>query len=81
PSDHSVITYFCYVLLDFATSDRELEELPLANVLHVAETLGIKEALIPLARKELKLRKNQIDQWDQTKLKILESGKLAKQNR
>ena len=70
----SLVSYFCYVLLDFATADRELDELPLANALQVAEKLGMKEALLPLARKEMKLRKNQIEQWDRTKLQILESA-------
>lgn len=80
-SDDSLVTYLCYVLLDFATADRELDEMPLANVLQVAETLGIKEGLMPLARKELKLRKNQLDQWDQTKLQILENGMRLKLTR
>ncbi len=74
----SLTNYFCYVLLDFASADRELEELPLANALQIAESLGFKETFMPMARKELKLRKNQIDQWDRTKLQILEAAKLAK---
>ena len=74
----SLTNYFCYVLMDFASADRELEELPLANALQIAESLGFKETFMPMARKELKLRKNQIDQWDRTKLQILEAAKLAK---
>ena len=78
PNTHSIISYFCFVLLDFATADRELEELPLANALMISEKLGLKEPLIPMARKEMKLRKNQIDQWDRTKHHILESTHVSK---
>ena len=53
--------YFCYLLLDFASSDRELEEVPLAATLKVADQLGIQDRFVELARQELRLRKNQID--------------------
>ena len=78
PNTNSLNSYFCFVLLDFATADRELEELPLANALLIAEKHGLKEYLIPMARKEMKLRKNQIDEWDQTKHQILESTTASK---
>lgn len=67
----SVTNYLCYVLLDVATADRNLDELPIASVLDTAETWGFKEQLIPMLRKELKLRKNQIEQCDREKAKIL----------
>ena len=73
-STDSLVNYFCYVLLDFATADRELDEMALASVLDVAEKWNIKEALIPLIRKEMKLRKNQVELCDRTKSDILASA-------
>jgi len=66
--------YFCYVLLDFATADRELDEPPLAAALQIAEELGIKARLIELARQELRLRKNQLDKIDDRKTTILQEA-------
>lgn len=63
--------YYCYVLMDFVAADRDLEELPLAAALTLAETLGIKDRLSELARKELRLRKKQLDKIDQTKTELL----------
>jgi hypothetical protein len=73
-STEALVNYFCYVLLDFATADRDLDELPLASVLCVAEKWKIKDALLPLLRKEMKLRKNQVELCDRTKADILAAG-------
>jgi hypothetical protein len=70
--------YFCYVLLDFVSADRELDEPPLAAALQVAEDLGIKQRFIEVARQELRLRKNQIEKVDDRKAAILlEADKSA----
>lgn len=53
--------YYCYVLLDFAVADRELEEAPLAAALLMAEELGFGERFRQLALKELNLRKKQLE--------------------
>ncbi len=73
-SKDAVASYLAYILLDFATADRSLEELPLANSLQIAEELGIKEVFVSIARKELKLRKNQIDQCDRSKDEIIRNS-------
>ncbi len=73
-STESLVNYFCYVLLDFATADRDLDEVPLASVLGVAEKWNIKDALIPMVRKEMKLRKNQVELCDRTKADVLASA-------
>ena len=67
----SLCEYYCFLLLDFITADRELEEPPLAAALQLAEELGIKPKLIELIRRELKLRKNQLDSIDKNKETIL----------
>jgi hypothetical protein len=67
----SVGDYYCYVLLDFITADRDIDEPSLAAALLLAEQLGIKLRLKQLARKELKLRKNQLEKVDDGKTRLL----------
>jgi len=54
-TDKPLIDYYCYVLLDFVTIDRELEEGSLAAALVLAESLELKQRLMEIARKELRL--------------------------
>jgi len=67
----SLRDYFCFVLLDFVSADRDLEEAPLAAAIELADQLQIKARFLELARKELKLRKNQVEKIDRDKEKIL----------
>jgi len=53
--------YFCYVMLDFAVADRDLEEAPLAAAMLLSDALGLGERFRQLAVKELKLRKKQME--------------------
>ncbi len=55
----SVRDYFCYLLLDFAAVDPELEEEPLRAAFVLASRLGWDERLESLAVKELKLKKRE----------------------
>ena len=59
--DKALHDYFCYVLLDFAYADRELEEAPLAHAIGVADFIGLQERFCEIAGKELKLRKKQLE--------------------
>ncbi len=52
--------YYCYVLLDFAAADRDLEEAPLAAALLTSDELGMGERFRQLAGKELNIRKKQL---------------------
>lgn len=71
-SDHaSLQDYYCYVLLDFATADSELDRSPLAAALALSEQLQIKDRLSEIARKELRLRKRQLQQIDTEKSQLL----------
>lgn len=67
----SIRDYWCYILLDFVTADRELEEPPLAAALQVAEQTSIKPRFLELLRQELKLRKNVLERIDKNKEQIL----------
>jgi hypothetical protein len=70
-SDNNLSDYYCYVLMDFVTSDRQLEELPLAAALTLAEKLGLKTRFGEIAIKELRLRKKQFSKIDEAKEKLL----------
>ncbi|RCS55158.1 hypothetical protein DTL36_02985 [Bremerella cremea] len=72
--DQLLLDYYCYVLLDFVTVDRDLEECPLAASLILAEHAGIQSRFTEIVRKELKLRKNQLDRIDREKNKIVENA-------
>jgi hypothetical protein len=63
--------YYCYVLLDFVTSDRDLEELPLAAALVLTEKLGLKGRFVEIAKRELRLRKKQLEKLDHKKTELL----------
>jgi len=73
----SLRDYFCYVMLDFISADRDLEEPPVAVALLVAEQLGVKSRLIDLIRQDIKLRKNQVDRIDGQKEKIIAEADRA----
>lgn len=59
--DRKMRDYYCYVLLDFAVADRDLEEAPLAAALLMSDDLGLGERFRQLAVKELSLRKKQME--------------------
>jgi len=58
--DDATREYFCYLLLDFATVDRELEDVPLAAAWQWGERLGINNRLEKLITRELGLGKRQL---------------------
>jgi hypothetical protein len=59
--DDSVADYCCYLLLDFCTADADLEEAPLAEAFEFSQRLRLSDRFEALVRKELKLKKKQID--------------------
>ena len=63
--------YVNYLLLDFATSERECEDMPLAATLDLADRFSISESFQELAKKELRLRVKQIRELDKKKQDML----------
>lgn len=63
--------FACYVLLDFAAADPDLEEAPLAAAHAVAERLGWDDRLEELAAKELGLTKRKLAQVRRERDRIL----------
>ena len=59
-ASNNVRDYFCYLLLDFAAVDSELEDEPLRAALALAGELGWAERIESLAAKELKLKKRDV---------------------
>jgi hypothetical protein len=73
----SVLEYYCFLLLDFVAVERDLEELPIAAALTIAEQLDVKPRLIELLRQEIKLRKGQLDKIDANKESLLRDAEQA----
>ncbi len=69
--DRPLQDYFCFVLLDLITADRDLEELPLVAALVLAESFAWKPRLLELMRQELRLRKGQLERIDQQRAELL----------
>lgn len=74
--DESIKNYCCYLMLDFATVDPALDEVPLACVLNLSEKLGIRERLEELANRELRVSKK-----TQARLRQESAEMLAKAGR
>jgi Zn-dependent protease with chaperone function len=55
--DQSLRDYYCYVLLDFATADRNLDDLPLSAALVTSRQVGLGERFSEIAAKELGMPK------------------------
>ncbi len=72
--DKSLHDYYCFVLLDFVTTDRDLDELPLAAALMLSEQIGVKRRFIEIAQRELRLRKRQLEKIDQEKERIIKKA-------
>ncbi len=58
--DKAMREYFCYLLLDFAAIDPDLEDLPLAAALEWSQRLELSEQFEPLVVKELGINKRQL---------------------
>ena len=72
-TDAAMREYLCYLLLDFAVIDRDLEDVPLAAALDWSERLEIAGQFEKLTLKELGIGKRQLN-----KLKKEATAMLAK---
>jgi hypothetical protein len=76
-TDEALRDYYCYVLLDFVTADRDLEEAPLAAAFELAGRLDLSERFEPIARKELSLTKKQFERIQQQTARILSEAAVV----
>ena len=67
----SLQEYLCFVMLDFVTADRSLEDMPLAAALECSRALGLEAVFCPLAVKELGLKKKAFEKLAATAAKML----------
>jgi hypothetical protein len=73
-NDPATREYLCYLLLDFAAVDRDLEDVPLAAALHWSERLEIAESFEKLAIKELGIGKRQFGKLKKEAAAMLEEA-------
>ncbi len=76
-SDDALQNYYCYVLLDFAYADRDLEEAPLAHAINIAQSIGLEKRFCGIAAKELRLRKKQLEKISTDRDKIVAAAVKA----
>ena len=69
--------FLAYVLLDFATVDPDGGETALALTLHLAEQVGLFKVYEPIARKELKRRKDDLAKLKRSTADLIERVKHA----
>ncbi len=69
--DQKIRDYFCYLLIDFAVADRELDENSIAASFVTAESLELADTLEPLIRKELKLLKKDVSRIREDAIEIV----------
>ena len=60
-ASESMLDYACYLLLDFVSCDRQVQEVALAQSLEWSRRWQCETRFQDLARRELRLRKSQID--------------------
>jgi hypothetical protein len=59
--DPKLRDYLCFLLLDFVVADPELEQMPLAAALRMAQQLDIDKEFQKIAAKELKIRAKDLE--------------------
>jgi Zn-dependent protease with chaperone function len=75
--DVSLRDYFCYLMLDFATVDRELGDVALSASIVLARRLGIDKRFAELAQKELGIGKKAFGKIDKEAENILAKTEAA----
>ncbi len=59
-SKDKTLEYYCYLLLDFATADRDLHPVSMLVALELSQQLNLYKVFEPLFRKELKQKKDDV---------------------
>jgi Zn-dependent protease with chaperone function len=78
-ADVSLRDYFCYLMLDFVTVDREISEVALASALVLSRRLNMKERFAEIAPKELSLGKKAFAKIDKEAETLLAKTEAAEQ--
>jgi Zn-dependent protease with chaperone function len=75
--DSSLCDYFCYLMLDFATVDRDLGDVALSASIVLARRLGIDKRFAELAQKELAIGKKAFGKIDKDAENLLAKTEAA----
>ncbi len=75
--DKSAQDYCCYLMLDFASVDPTLEDLPIARALALAEAAGLRERLEELVNRELRITKKMLAKLRQDGPEMLARAETA----
>jgi Peptidase family M48 len=75
--DASTRTFLCWLLLDFATADPDLEELPLCAALEWSRRLGLEQEFDALAARELGLGKRALQRSRREAAAMLARGEAG----
>jgi len=75
--DSSLRDYFCYLMLDFATVDRDLGDVALSASIVLARRLGIEKRFAELTQKELTIGKKAFAKIDKDAVAILAKTEAA----
>lgn len=70
--DSAMAEYLCYILLDFAVIDPELEDVPLAAALDWSQRIEMADQFEKLALKELGIGKKQLNKLKKDAGKLIE---------
>ena len=68
--------YLCYVLLDFVTTDPELDQMPLAAALEFSRQLDLDAQFEKLAAKELKLNVRDVRKIKEQAVELLAKAEV-----
>jgi hypothetical protein len=75
--DPKLREYLCFLLLDFAAADPELEEAPLAAAFELSRQINLREMFEKLATKELKLRPRDLKRIRESGPELLRKAELT----
>jgi hypothetical protein len=73
-ASESMLDYACYLLLDFVSCDRQIQEVAMAQSLEWSRRWRCESRFQDLARRELRLRKSQIDALQKESVSLLEKA-------
>jgi hypothetical protein len=75
--DAKIREYLCYVLLDFAKADPDLDDTPLAAALELSRRLELDAQFEKLAAKELKLKVRDVRKIKEQAAELLAQAEAA----
>lgn len=75
--DTKLQQYFGFILLDFTTADPELAEASLALALDIAMRFELQDTFEPLAIRELRLRKQQLQQIKENRQALIKAASTS----